>query len=219
MALSTGKAGNSRPLTRSDWVRAALEAIVEAGIGAVAVEPLALRLGTTKGSFYHHFDNREALIVAALEEWERTQNEAVFERLRLIPDPAERLRAVMAGALADRAGAMRDVALLGSATHPLVQTFVKRVTERRLEYIAQMYVELGLPEGRAQHRALLLYSAYLGLYDYLRAGISVGMDDVELRAYAEEFLATLVPPALTGEGMPRGGSARDGGRAARSAPR
>jgi len=199
-------------------VRAALEAIVEAGIAGVVVEPLALRLGTTKGSFYHHFENREALIVAALEEWERTQNQAVFERLQLIPDPAERLRAVMAGALADRAGAMRDVALLGSATHPLVRTFVERVTARRLEYIAQVYVELGLPKGRARHRALLLYSAYLGLYDYLRAGISAGMDDTELRAYAEEFLATLVPTALTAARGPRGGPLRDRGLAARSSP-
>src|SRR5579859_5916351 len=130
MAMSTEKTA-SRSLNAADWVRAAMEAIVQGGIAAVAVEPLALRLGTTKGSFYHHFENREALIVAALEEWERTQNQAVFERLRLIPDPAERLRAVMAGALADRAGAMRDVALLGSATNPLVRPFVERVTSQR----------------------------------------------------------------------------------------
>src|ERR1041384_2079737 len=113
MAMSTEKTGAARSLNAADWVRAAMEAIVQGGIAAVAVEPLALRLGTTKGSFYHHFENREALIVAALEEGERTQNRGVFERLRLIPDPGERLRAVMAGALADRAGAMRDVALLG----------------------------------------------------------------------------------------------------------
>ena len=30
----------------------------------MAVEPLAKRLGATKGSFYWHFDNRDALIAA-----------------------------------------------------------------------------------------------------------------------------------------------------------
>ncbi len=193
MAVSTGKIGASRPLTAADWVRAAVEAIVEGGVAAVAVEPLALRLGTTKGSFYHHFENRDALIVAALEEWERSQTEAVIQRLELLPDPGERLRAVMASALADRAGGVRDAALLGSATHPLVKPVVERVTARRIGYMTQVYRELGLPKARAHRRAVLLYTSYLGLFDYLRVGIAAGMDEAELRAYGRELLTTLVP--------------------------
>lgn len=34
MAMSTRKIGTSRPLAAADWVRAALDAIVEAGIAA-----------------------------------------------------------------------------------------------------------------------------------------------------------------------------------------
>src|SRR5919204_2270282 len=113
-------------LSADDWVAAALEAIVEGGVATVAVEPLAVRVGATKGSFYHHFPNRDALIVAALEEWERSQTEAVIERLELIPDPGERLRAVLAAAFADRPGGVRDAALLAAATHPLVKPIVQR---------------------------------------------------------------------------------------------
>lgn len=180
------------PLSAADWAHAALEAMTEGGVGAVAIEPLAARLGTTKGSFYHHFENRDALIAAALEEWERAQTEAVIERLGMLPDPAERLRAVMAAALADRAGGVRDAALLGSATHPLVKPVVERVTKRRLSYLTETYAEAGLPEVQARQRALLLYSSYLGLYDCLRVGVE-HLDDAELRAYAHEVLATVVP--------------------------
>jgi hypothetical protein len=98
----------------------------------------------------------------------------------------------MAAAIADRMGGVRDAALLGSATHPLVKPVVERVTKRRLAYITQMYVELGLPESRARQRALLLYSAYLGLYDCLRVEVE-HLDDIELRDYAHELLATVVP--------------------------
>src|SRR5947209_5179947 len=143
--LSTRPRSPGRPLAASDWIAAAMDAIVKGGVATVAIEPLAVRLGATKGSFYHHFPNRDALIVAALEEWERSQTEAVIERLELIPDPRERLRAVLAAAFADRAGGVRDAALLASATHPLVRPIVKRVTDRRLRYFAQMYVGLGLP--------------------------------------------------------------------------
>jgi AcrR family transcriptional regulator len=132
----------SRPLSASDWIDAAMEAMVEGGVAAVAVEPLAVRLGATKGSFYHHFSNRDALIAAALEDWERSQTEAVIERLDLIADPGERLRAVMVAAFADRAGGVRDAALLASANHPLVKPIVTRVTERRLGYFTEMYRQI-----------------------------------------------------------------------------
>jgi AcrR family transcriptional regulator len=42
-------------LRREDWARAALEAFSRGGLPAIAVAPLARRLGVTKGSFYWHF--------------------------------------------------------------------------------------------------------------------------------------------------------------------
>jgi AcrR family transcriptional regulator len=182
----------SRSLSRADWVEAAMNAIVEGGVGAVVVEPLAVRLGATKGSFYHHFLNREALVVAALEDWERSQTEAVIDRLQLIPDPDQRLRAVLAEAFADRAGGIRDAALLAAATHPLVNPVVRRVTERRLRYFTEMYVQLGFSRPAARRRAKMLYLSYIGLFDLLRLGLA-DMGDAELRAHAHEVLSTLVP--------------------------
>ncbi|HXD53500.1 MAG TPA: helix-turn-helix domain-containing protein, partial [Solirubrobacteraceae bacterium] len=57
-------------LTPEDWERAALAAIRDGGPEAVAVEPLARRLGVTKGSFYWHFANRDGLLGAAIARWE-----------------------------------------------------------------------------------------------------------------------------------------------------
>jgi AcrR family transcriptional regulator len=198
MAMSTPKSNGPRQLSASDWVKAAIEAIVEGGVTKVAVEPLAAKLGTTKGSFYHHFENRDALIVAALEDWERSETDAVIQRLELIPDPGERLRAVMAAALGDRAGAVRDAALVASANHPLVKPVVERVTNRRLSYMTDLCGQLGLPSARARRRVLLLYSSYIGLFDYIRAGLG-DLAEAELRAYTEELLAALVP-AKVGKG-------------------
>jgi AcrR family transcriptional regulator len=179
-------------LSAADWIGAAMDAIVEAGVGAVAVEPLAVRLGATKGSFYHHFASRDALIVAALEEWERSQTEAVIERLELIPDPGERLRAVLAAAFTDRPGGIRDAALQASATHRLVKPIVKRVTDRRLRYFTDRYVELGFSRPRARRRALMLYLSYIGLFECLRLGL-VDLSNAEVAAHAREVLGTLVP--------------------------
>src|SRR3546814_19576689 len=79
-------------LGAEDWAQAALDLIAENGVAAVAVEPLARRLGVTKGSFYWHFPSRDALLKAALERWESVEQEAVFGTLETIPAPRERLR-------------------------------------------------------------------------------------------------------------------------------
>src|SRR5215831_599523 len=79
-------------LSADDWAGAALAALAEGGLAAVAVEPLAARLGATKGSFYWHFANRSALQEAAVLRWEERHTEAVIARLAGLADPAERLR-------------------------------------------------------------------------------------------------------------------------------
>ncbi|MGH8078705.1 MAG: TetR/AcrR family transcriptional regulator, partial [Lysobacter sp.] len=77
-------------LSAEDWAQAALDLIAEQGVAAVAVEPLARRLGVTKGSFYWHFPSRDALLVAALERWEKVEQETVFGKLEAIADPSQR---------------------------------------------------------------------------------------------------------------------------------
>jgi AcrR family transcriptional regulator len=56
-------------LSAADWEQEALRVIADEGIGAVAVEPLARRMGITKGSFYWHFSSRESLLEQALLGW------------------------------------------------------------------------------------------------------------------------------------------------------
>ena len=66
-------APSRQSLTAEAWAAAALDAMAAGGLDAVAVEPLARRLNVTKGSFYWHFPNREALLKAALALWEQRE--------------------------------------------------------------------------------------------------------------------------------------------------
>ena len=49
-------------LDRDDWLTQAWRAFVSGGIGAVSVNDLARQLGVSRGSFYHHFTDREDLL-------------------------------------------------------------------------------------------------------------------------------------------------------------
>ncbi|MFH8344403.1 TetR/AcrR family transcriptional regulator [Streptomyces sp. NPDC018045] len=155
-------AGTRRRLTAEDWADAALAAIGEGGLAAVAVEPIATRLGTTKGSFYWHFANRDALVDAALERWEQVRTEAVITTVEAEPDPERRLRALFAHATAASAADPLEVSLLATAAEPRVAAVLRRVADRRVGYVADLFAALGFPAAAARRRGLLAYAAFLG---------------------------------------------------------
>lgn len=150
-----------RRLSANDWVAAALEAIAVGGIDAVAVEPLAAELETTKGSFYWHFRSRQQLLDAALEAWEFEHTEAVIAAMDQLDRPAERLRELLRFVLQE-SGDPIELALVRAATDPAVGPVVARVTQRRIDYVAALYRATGLSAGAAYSQAVLAVSVFLG---------------------------------------------------------
>jgi len=159
--------GNPAPrrLSRDDWAAAALTAIGQGGIDAVAVEPLAVKLAATKGSFYWHFRSRDELIEAALEVWEQRWTGAVIDFLEGLEDPAERLRMLMTATFQDAPRQREiEVALLAHPSHPVANAAVRRVMNRRLDYMAKQFRAIGWNREEAKDRSVLLgylYSGYL----------------------------------------------------------
>src|SRR5215471_7370083 len=194
--MAAQKASGRRRLTRDDWITAALAAIADGGLAAVGIEPLAVRLGATKGSFYWHFENRDALLEAAIGRWEKETTTDVIAEITTAPDaPASQFRRLVAGVIAraeqDRVGP----ALLASAAHPAVARALERVTAARLNLIATVYRRLGFPPVEARRRALLAYSAYLGHGQLAHSTPSVlPATKAGQRAYLDDAIRALTAP-------------------------
>ena len=199
-AKASGGSGARQRLTVEDWADAALTAMGEGGLAAVAVEPLAARLGTTKGSFYWHFANRDALIEAALRRWEETGTEAVITEAEAEPDPGRRLHRLLLRATHQAAADPLEVSLLASAADPRVAAALARVTGRRIGYVTALFAELGFPEDEARHRGLLAYTAYLG-HTQLGHAVPRSLPEGAARdRYLDGVIDTLVrPPRASGE--------------------
>src|SRR5689334_18372534 len=108
-----------------DWIEAALAALRAEGPAAVAVERLAQRLGVTKGSFYWHFTNRDALLQAALTRWEARDTTELLQGLRSVRDPRLRLQALFEAAM-DGRDAATFVPLSALVDDPIIRTVVDR---------------------------------------------------------------------------------------------
>jgi AcrR family transcriptional regulator len=179
----------AKRLSVDDWAAAAVAALADGGLAAVAVEPLAARLGATKGSFYWHFTGRDALVAAALARWERTDTEDVITAIEAEPDLAARLRLLLRHAL--DGGARVELALQPTATHPLVAPVLGRVTRRRLGYLTDVFAGLGFDPDTARERSVLAYTAYLG---HAQLTAVPGAAPTTRGRYVESVTAVLTAP-------------------------
>jgi AcrR family transcriptional regulator len=186
---------NDSRLSREDWERAALDAIAEGGLAAVAVEPLARRLGVTKGSFYAHFANREELVLAALRRWEDSHGRAMRESFQAIADPRERLRALLRAAIefSQSLAPSVHVRLMADVQDAHVRATLQRVTAERLDGIERTYRELGLAGAAARYRARLLYASYVGLLELAHENPEGVLTPRQVERFLAEAEPALVP--------------------------
>jgi len=195
-AASRGGPGRrGRPgLTAEAWAEAALTTITEAGLDAVNVEELARELGVTKGSFYWHYASRADLIAAALMLWERRDTGAYLAEIANIPDPADRLRRLIANAV--QLGQRRNVyAALSQAESEPAKAVLQRVAEQRIAFLTGLYANLGLPPQRARLLARLAYATYIGLMRLTAEAPAAPLSTEDLAALTAEATRALLPPA------------------------
>ncbi|MCO6441220.1 MAG: TetR/AcrR family transcriptional regulator [Nitrococcus mobilis] len=200
--------GNTRQsLTADAWAEAALEIIAESGFDTVAVEPLARRLGVTKGSFYWHFANRQALVQAALEQWERRETDEVLARVAQERDPRKRLARLFREADGSRRAGRLYLALTGAMENRPIQIVVRRVMDHRVEFLRECYVAMGLSASEAGQRAILAYSVFLGTLQLRRDAPEVIPADDEFHEYMH-FIGEALIPGYTRELMRADGSTK-----------
>lgn len=62
----------------SVWLDAAYTLLIEQGVESVKVMPLAKSLGLSRTSFYWHFEDREALLEALLQQWKSKNTDGLI---------------------------------------------------------------------------------------------------------------------------------------------
>ena len=191
MTDAAARTERTQRLSADDWAQAALDQIAEQGVASVAVEPLARRLGVTKGSFYWHFTGRDGLLAAALGRWERSVAD-IIRSLDAIPDPRRRLELILEAASQPPRSRSLYAALAEAAENPVVRKVLQRVASARIDYLKQCYRGLGVAAPLAKAQAVFAYAAYRGLLQL--AHEAPASLPSEWASYAALNRETFVPP-------------------------
>lgn len=147
-----------------------MRALAAGGPDSVRVEVLAKELGVSKGGFYWHFDDRQALIEETLDSWEKSITEDVIATVDSGSDePRAKLRRLFE--LAPSAKLLFSVELAlrdWSRRDRKVANRIKRVDDRRMAYLRSLFAGFLEDEDDVEARALLAYSLFVGAY-FVRA--------------------------------------------------
>ncbi len=191
----TGAQRERQQLAREDWEQAALQMLAELGMAGLAIEPLARRLGVTKGSFYWHFNDRGELLHAALRRWELTDQHNLETLLNVDLPAAEKLAAFFRANSRQHRTHQVYAALISAAGRKAEQSWIadllNQVDRRRIDYLIRAYLELDAET--AEFRARLAYYAYVGFLQMQSRGAvpSTGAGEYEVE-YLDYLISTLV---------------------------
>jgi AcrR family transcriptional regulator len=179
------------------WLDAAYDILVESGVEAVKILPLAARLGLSRTSFYWHFPDREALLAGLITRW-RGRNTGVL--IAQAQAPAASLAEAMLNIIdcwivpqmfdARLEFAIRTWAL----TDPAVARELATEDEARMAALAALFARFGIDAAEAETRAHAVYLTQIG-YIAMRTEETLAQRLRRIPLYAKIFGGTAPTPA------------------------
>ena len=183
--------------SRELWLDAAKQTLLETGLDAVKIQPLASRLNISRTSFYWFFKDRNALLEALLEDWEtknsgafitacnayaETPSEAILNLIGVFLDP-EQFEPGLDFAIRSWAHQSNDV-----------MARVNAADETRLAAIRSLFERFGYAEDDADTRARTVYLTQIG-YISMQVNESIEIRMSRIPRYVEIYTGRTPTPS------------------------
>lgn len=126
------------------------------------VEALAVCLGVSKGGFYWHFADRQALLEEMLDTWEKAATEDIAARVDSQPaDPRTTLQQLFELTSSAEGLAVEWAVRDWSRRDGDVAERLYRVDNRRLRYLRSLFGQFCVDENEVEARSMLAYSLFI----------------------------------------------------------
>lgn len=157
---------NDRPnMNKVAWIDAAYDLLINSGVSAVKIVPLAKTLGTSRTSFYWLFKDREEVLTALLERWEQQNTKALVLQ-------TEKYASSIVEAMLNVFDCWFDPSLFDSEFEYAVRSWslqdsavaerVRQADEQRLKALQAMFIRYGYEALEADTRARTVYLLQIG---------------------------------------------------------
>ncbi len=152
----------SRGVSKAEWLEAGLHLLATSSVAEISVLALARQLGIAKSGFYWHFKDRADYLETLLDYWfsEIISVIANNDQIGLLP-PVERLttaiKMITRHDLVKYELALHQWALVDKTADKVM----RKANRIRLEFVGDIFRELGFDEDQVELRSMLTVSYQL----------------------------------------------------------
>ncbi|WP_037461260.1 TetR/AcrR family transcriptional regulator [Sinorhizobium fredii] len=171
------------------WLGAAYESMLEAGVDAVKIQPLAKKLNLSRTSFYWFFKDREELLEALISRWREKNTGNLVKQ-------AEAYAETVAEAMLNVFDCWLDSHLFDSQFEFAVRSWalqspealkeVQSADQQRLDALSRMFLRFGFATAHADVRARTIYLVQIG-YISMQTKEDVSVRMKRIPEYVEIF--------------------------------
>jgi AcrR family transcriptional regulator len=178
-------------LTREDWLERGLTVLARLGPEHLKLDRLCAHLKVTKGSFYHHFAQREAYVEALMDHWRQRNTRSIIESVEAIESSHEQsftLSQLVRSADTGPENAIRAWARYDDH----VAKRLAAVDQERVDFLTQLIATRLRDPDHAPLVAKLVYAHFVGVQQ-LNGLVSAeewrAMDEILQRALTGQVVA------------------------------
>lgn len=161
-------------MLKDDWLALGLEMLVDAGVAQVKIDPLCQRAGATKGSFYHHFKNREVFLTELLSYWREHYSQQLIDKVQNLPQWQQRRNSLL-DLIDDKALAVESAVRHWAWQDEQAREAVQQVDQLRLQYLSGQCASM-LPQAKQDKAGLLAGILYWKFVGCVQAGDQLDRD-------------------------------------------
>jgi len=144
-------------LTRENWLEFSLDLLIKEGNAKLRIDTLVKSMGVTKGSFYWHFKDRDDFILKLVEHWTLISTLDVVEHMEQVQGSAEKRLFELTKYIVINDLTRYDIAIRAWALmEPQIAYLVRKVDKRRLDFIRDLFAEMGFKGKELEMRSRTL---------------------------------------------------------------
>ncbi len=148
-------------VSKEQWLELGLRLLIKKGPSEIKIDRLCQAAKISKGSFYHHFKNRDEYVNSLLAFWREQNTQSIIaetEKVQSYDQKSQVLDSLTIGIETGTEKAIRNWAQYEAA----VKRVVKKVDNERIGYLEKIISAVVGPNGNANLIAKTAYAHYVG---------------------------------------------------------
>lgn len=147
----------------TDWVNLGLQQLAVGGPDAVKLEAICAAAKLTRGSFYYHFSDHSAFLLAIVQSWQGQQTDDIVAALPNTGTADDNAKALTKAVLEIDYRLELGIRELARRV-PDIDKVVKTTDQKRLQILSKIYSHrFQVGDSEAKDLAFLEYAAFSGM--------------------------------------------------------